>query len=73
MEDSEGVTVVGGEGEKSREVPLRDIRRWGVIISIHVVGVPTKRGKNKYLGTSKRHHQRGGGCVCVFLASGSRG
>ncbi len=73
MDDGNGVTIVGGEAEKSRVIPLSDIRRGGVIIPIHVVGVPTKRGKNKYLGTSERHHRRGGVCVCVFLASGSRG
>jgi len=61
MDDGNGITIVGGEAEKSRVIPLSDIRRGGVIIPIHFVGVPTKRGKNKYLGTSERHHRRGGG------------
>jgi hypothetical protein len=72
MDDGNGITIVGGEAEKSRVIPLSDIRRGGVIIPIHVVGVPTKRGKNKYHGTSERHHRRGGGRIRRHGGGGRR-
>jgi hypothetical protein len=45
--DGQGVTVAGGKREKSRVIALSDICRWGVIITIHVVWVPGKGGKDK--------------------------
>jgi hypothetical protein len=57
----ERVTVVSGESEKSRVVPVRNVSRWRVIIPIHVELVAQKRGKDKNLGTGERRRRRGGG------------
>ena len=49
--DGERVTVVSGESEKSRVVPLGNVSRRRVIIPIDVVHVARKGGKDKNLGT----------------------
>ena len=52
--DGERVTVVSGESEKCRVVPLGNISRRRVIIPINVVLVARKGGKDKNLGTGER-------------------
>ena len=55
------VTVVSGESEKSRVVPLGNVSRRRVKIPIDVELVARKRGKDKNLGTGERRRRRGGG------------
>ena len=59
--DGERVTVVGGESEKSRIVPLGNVSRRRVKIPIDIVLVARKGGENKNLGTGERRRHRGGG------------
>ena len=61
--DGERVTVVGGEGEKSRIVPLGNVSRRREKIPINIVLVAWKGGENKNLGTGERRRCRGGGRV----------
>ena len=58
--DGERVTVVSGESEESRIVPLGNVSRRRVIIPIDVVLVARKGGKDKNLGTGERSRRRGG-------------
>ena len=59
--DGKRVTVVSGESEKSRVVPLGNVSRRRVKIPIDVVLVARKGGENKNLGTGEKRHRRGGG------------
>jgi len=59
--DGERVTVVSGENEKSRVVPLGNVSRRRVKIPIDIVLVARKGGENKNLGTGERRRRRGGG------------
>ena len=52
--DGERMTVVSGEGKKSRVVPHRYVSRRRVKIPIDVVLVARKGGKDKNLGTGER-------------------
>ena len=61
MVDGERVTLVSGESEKSRVVPLGNVSRRRVKIPIDVELVARKRGKDKNLGTGERRRRRGGG------------
>ncbi len=59
--DGKRVTVVSGISKKSRVVPLGNVSRRRVKISIDVELVARKRGKNKNLGAGERRCRRGGG------------
>jgi hypothetical protein len=59
--DGKRVTVVSGESEKSRVVPLGNVSLQRVKIPIDVVLVARKGGENKNLGTGEKRRRRGGG------------
>ncbi len=59
--DGKRVTVVSGESEKSRVVPLVNVSHQRVKIPINVVLVAWKGGENKNLGTGEKRRRRGRG------------
>ena len=69
--DGKRVTVVSGESEKSRVVPLGNVSRRRLKILIDIILVAWKRGENKNLGTGERCRRRGGG-RSIFRRGGGR-